>query len=94
MGCVRTNMAMFELWVQNGRIMIDSEIITKRQIKRLLRLIEKETRCEIMARIGQFHNLGFIDYALKQIEYKDKIREMLFGSSNLVELGQKWKMIK
>lgn len=74
--------------------MITSENITQAQTKRLLRLIEKETRCEIMARLGPFKHLEFIDYALKQIEYKNKIREMLFGSSSLVELGTKWRMLK
>jgi hypothetical protein len=74
--------------------MITPENITKRQIRRLLRLLEKEARCEVMARLGPFRNLEFIDYALKQIEFKDKIREMLFGTSNLVELGKKWKMFK
>jgi hypothetical protein len=74
--------------------MITPEDITKRQIRRLLRLLEKEARCEVMARLGPFRSLGFIDYALKQIEFKDKIREMLFGTSNLAELGTKWKMFK
>lgn len=74
--------------------MITPENITRKEAKKLVKLVEYETRCEIMARLGRFDNLEFAEYAIKQIEYKDKIRKMLFGTSNLVALGKKWKMLK
>ena len=60
----------------------------------MVKLLERETRCEIMARYGEWgETLGYIDYTLKQIKYRKKIHELLFGTSNLVELGVKWKML-
>ena len=52
------------------------------------------TRAEIMARLGRFDNLEYINYAIIENELRDKIREKLFGSSNLVILGEKWNMLK
>lgn len=67
--------------------------MTKKEAKKLYKLIKRWTRAEIMARIGQFDNLEFIDYALKEVEYRDKIRELLYGTSNLVELGEQFGML-
>lgn len=74
--------------------MLTPKNITKKQAARLLKLIERETRCEIMARFGRFDNLDFADYAAKQIEFKHKIHKLVFGTSNILELGYKWKLIK
>lgn len=74
--------------------MITPKNITKKQAARLLKLIERETRCEIMTRHGRFDNLEYMDYAIKQIKFKNKIRKLVFGTSNILELGYKWKLIK
>lgn len=74
--------------------MITLENVTRKKARKLIKLLERETRCEVMARLGRFDNLEFIDYALKQIEYKNKIRRLLFGTDSLVELGELWGMIK
>jgi len=74
--------------------MITKKNINKKQAKHILKLLKRWTRCEIMARHGRFDNLGYIDYALKEVEYRDKIRKYLYGDSNLAELGIKWKMLK
>ena len=74
--------------------MITPENITRKQAKKLVKLLEQETRCEIMARFGRFDNLEYGDYARKQIELKDKIRKMLFGTSVVVELGHQWNMLQ
>lgn len=74
--------------------MITPKNITKKQAARLLTLIERETRCEIMARLGRFDNLEFMDYALKQRKYQDRIRELIFGTSNILQLAQDWGMIR
>jgi hypothetical protein len=74
--------------------MITPETITRKQARKLVILLERETRCEIMARFGRFDNLEFAEYAKRQQEYKDKIRKKLFGTSNILELGERWGMIK
>lgn len=71
---------------------ITPKTITRKQAQRLVKLLEREARCEIMARLGKFNNLEYADYAIKQIEYKDKIRKMLFGTSELVQLAKQWDM--
>ena len=72
--------------------MIAPENISRKQAKRLVKLLERETRCEIMARLGEVNN--WVDYAAKQIKYKDKIRELLFGTDDILKLGLKWKLLK
>ncbi len=74
--------------------MITKKNITKSQATKLITLLERETRCEIIARFGRFDNLEFGEYAIKQIEYKNKIRKALFGTSNLVVLGTRWGLIR
>jgi len=64
------------------------------QRKELLKLIEQETRAEIMARLGRFDNLEYLDYARIQIEKKDEIRELVFGTSDILILGDMWGLVK
>ena len=66
----------------------------KEKNKRLRKLIRHWTRAEIIARHGHFDNLEFIDYALISRQKIDKIRTLLYGTSDLVELGLKWKLLK
>lgn len=73
--------------------MITPENITRKQAQRLVQLLERETRCEIMARFAPFNNLEFAEYARKQMTFKNKIRKFLFGTSDLVELGDTWGML-
>ena len=73
---------------------ITPETITKKQAKKLVKLLEREARCEVMARLGRFDNLEYADYAMKQIEYKNKIRKMLFGTSEIIQLAKMWGMAK
>ena len=74
--------------------MITPDNITRKQAKRLVKLIEREARCEIMARYGEWgETLGYMDYALEQIKFRKKIHKLVFGTSNIVELGVEWKML-
>ncbi len=73
--------------------MITPNEIKKSQAKKLLKLIEENTRAEIMARFGRFDNLEYADYFLVKIEKMDEIREFIFGTSNLAELGMRWELI-
>jgi hypothetical protein len=60
----------------------------------LKKLVRQWTRAEIMARHGFSRGMEFGDYAMKEIELRNQIREELFGSSNLVELGEEWGLLK
>jgi len=81
-------------WSDVKNTMITPEKISRKQAKRLVKLLEREVRCEIMARYGEWgKTLEYMDYALKQTKYRNKILEHVFGTSNLVELGVKWKML-
>jgi hypothetical protein len=62
---------------------ITPETITKKQAKKLVKLLVREARCEVRARLGRFDNLEYANYAIKQIEYKNEIRKLLFGTSDL-----------
>ena len=65
-----------------------------KQRRKLLKLIEQWTRAEIMARLGRFDNLEYLDYARIQIEKKDEIRELVFGTSDILVLGDMRGLIK
>jgi hypothetical protein len=74
--------------------MITPENITRKQAKKLVKLLKREAQCAVMVKLGRFDNLEFAEYAVKQIEYKNKIRELLFGTSNIIELAEAWDMCK
>jgi hypothetical protein len=74
--------------------MITPKTITRRQAKRLVKLLEWEARCDIMSRLGRVTNKDMADYAKKRIECMDEIRELLFDSSNLLVLAEQWELIK
>ncbi len=62
----------------------------KEKVKKLLKLIKQWSKAEVMSRIGVCKGLAFGDYFSIHIDKKDKIRELLYGTSDLVELGKKW----
>jgi len=64
------------------------------QRKELLKLIEQWTRAEIIARLGRFDNLEYLDYAQIQLDKKDEIRQLVFGTSDILVLGDRWGLIK
>jgi hypothetical protein len=78
--------------------MLTKENMTKKKVRKLLRMLERWTRNEIIARHGSFQT----DYekkmctecAVKEMEYRDKIRKYVHGDSNLIELGIKWGILK
>lgn len=47
-----------------------------------------------MARFGRFSNLEFADYAQAAVEKEDEILKFLFRTSDLVELGKRWGLLK
>lgn len=64
------------------------------EVEQLYALIEKWTRVEIMARFGYLSNPGGIDFARIQVETIDEIRVLLYGTDDLVALGEKWGILK
>ena len=59
--------------------------------KKLFDLIEKWTRAEIMARLCPFYRFPEWGEASQQVhDFADEIRELRFGTSDLVELGHRW----
>ncbi len=77
----------------------DEIVITKKQAKRLVRLIERWTRCEILGRYSSFTNhvvkqsLLNVDFTQKRLDYEDKIRICLFGTADTVKLGEDWGLL-
>jgi hypothetical protein len=68
--------------------------MTKVKRKKLLKYIRRWTRSEIMSRLGKFDNLEYIDYFQYKIKFENKIRELLYGSSDFVELGLRWGLLR
>lgn len=68
--------------------------MTEEKIARILELIEQETRCEIMARFVLRHPNDYTCYTYKQIEIRDQLRKLVFGSSCLVKLGVRWGLLE
>lgn len=62
--------------------------------KELYTLIEQWTRCEIVARLSPIGWPDCGDYHFQMIDKQNKIRELMFGSSNLVELGERWGILQ
>lgn len=67
----------------------------KSEAKKAWELIEQWTRAEIISRLGRFDsNVGFADYYQIMLEKKDEIRELVFGTSDLLVLGERWGILK
>lgn len=69
--------------------------ITKAEAVKMFKLYRRMCKLEVAARMGK---LGFptsADFSMRKIETENKLREFLFGTSSLIELGRKWgiKMI-
>jgi len=66
----------------------------KSEAIKLYELIEKWTRAEIMARFGEYSGLGFADYYQLKLDFENEIRRLVFKTDNIVELGEKWKLLE
>lgn len=64
--------------------------MTKKERKKLYHLIEQWTRCEIMARHAPLEWPEWGDYSADMVQKENEIRELMFGTGNLVLLGQRW----
>lgn len=73
--------------------MIDPNKIKKSQAKHIISLIEEATRAEVLARFGRFDNLEFADWFMIKIEKQEELLKYIFGTSSLVELGNRWGLL-
>ena len=55
-------------------------------------LFEQETRAEAMARLGPMSPPEFQDYFQIKLNKLDELRELIFGTSCLVELARRWNL--
>jgi len=74
--------------------MIDPDKIKKSQVKKLLTLLEQWTRYEVVSRLAPIEKLEYGDAFAEMIKKENEIREMLYGTSNFVELGDAWNIIR
>jgi hypothetical protein len=66
--------------------------ITKSEAVKMFKLYRKMTKMEVAARMGVLGFPGCVDFANKKVELENKLREFLFGTSDLVKLGRKWNI--
>jgi len=68
------------------------------QRKELLKLIEELARVEIDFLFGKFvdrfDNLELVAYADRKIEIREKMLKIVFGTSELAVLANRWGLIK
>lgn len=66
--------------------------MTIKKARHLLKLYEQITRADIMSRLGPLACTA--DYASIKIVKENELREYLYGTSSLVELGNKFGLLK
>ncbi len=66
----------------------------KSEAIRVYRLIDQWTIAELKARLGTFEDLEYIDYYMLMIKKRDELRKLLYGTSNLAELAEHFRIIK
>lgn len=74
--------------------MISPNSIKKSQAKRILKLLEECTRAEIMARIARIRFPEYADYYMIKLDKEKELREYVFGTDDLVVLGERWGILK
>jgi hypothetical protein len=64
--------------------------MTKSERKKLYKLIEQWARCECIARFSPFGWPDCGDYFNEKLQKEDEIRELMFGTGDLLLLGKRW----
>ena len=75
---------------------ITSKNITPKDIKKILNMIRRGTRAEAIARHGAFGERSVEpgNYYGCFLEQRDMLREYIYGTSDLVQLGVRWGILK
>ncbi len=74
--------------------MLNPKKIKKSQAIKIIKLYEEYTRAIVAARIGPMGFPACGDFFLLAQEKEDELQEFLFGTSDLVQLGEMWEIIK
>jgi hypothetical protein len=62
--------------------------------KELYRLIEQWTRCELCYRFGAMGVPEFMQGHADHMDYEDKIRDLMFGTHDMLELATRWGIVR
>ena len=74
--------------------MLNPNKIKKSQAIKIIKLYEEYTRATIAARIGPLGFPACGDFFLLAQQKEDELQEYLFGTSDLVQLGEMWGIVK
>ncbi len=74
--------------------MLKPKKIKKSEAIKIIKLYEEYTRATVTARIGPMGFPACGDFFLLAQEKEDELQEFLFGTSDLVQLGEMWGIIK
>jgi hypothetical protein len=66
--------------------------MTLKKRKKLYALLEQWTRCECISRFAPFGWPDCGDYFFKKLKKEKQIRKLMFGTGDLLELGEKWNL--
>ena len=74
--------------------MIRPDEIKKTEAKHIIALVEQSTRAEILARLAPISFPKYGEWAMVKIDKDSELREYIFGTSNLIQLGIRWGLLK
>ncbi len=74
--------------------MLNPKKIKKSEAIKIIELYEEYTRAVVAARIGPLGFPACGDFFLLSQQKEDELQEYLFGTSDLVRLGDMWGIIK
>jgi len=74
--------------------MLTPDKMTKAHVSKLLDLIESHTRSDISARIGPIPDDVRLSVIDDMVEALDDLRKFVFGTSDIVELGYQFGILK
>lgn len=66
--------------------------MTKEQRKQLYKLLKQWTTCEAIARLAPIPWPNYGDYYYRKLELENEIRTLVFGTDDLVALGDQWNL--
>ena len=74
--------------------MLNLKKIKKSEALKIIELYEEYTRATVAARIGPLGFPACGDFFLLAQQKEDELQEFMFGTSDLVQLGEMWEIVK
>ncbi len=74
--------------------MLNPKRIKKSEALKIIKLYEEYTRATVAARIGPMGFPACGDFFLLAQQKEDELQKYIFGTSDLVRLGEMWGIIK